>query len=122
MKRLILLALLMSSLGALAEKAQQVNESVVFCSDLQAGKARLLFDPVEIQSVKRADGSAVFAAGDDYLVSADGWLTLTPNSRIPVLNYYSSTIDSTLYRFKDVNGTAFYSPGGTRNIPTGILW
>ena len=35
------------------------NESVVFCSDLQAGKARLLFDPVEIQSVKRADGSAV---------------------------------------------------------------
>ena len=114
MKSLILLALLMSSLGALAEKAQQVNESVVFCSDLQAGKARLLFDPVEIQSVKRADGSAVFAAGDDYLVSADGWLTLTPNSRIPVLNYYSSTIDGTLYRFKDVSGTAFYSPGGTR--------
>ncbi|WDE97163.1 SGNH/GDSL hydrolase family protein [Lentisphaera profundi] len=90
------------------------NESLVFCSDLQARKARLLFDPIKLLSVKRADGSADFVEGEDYLVSADGWLTLTANSRIPVLNYYSKTMDRVLYRFVDVKGKAFYSPGGTR--------
>ena len=88
------------------------NESVVFCSDLQTNRARLLFDPVEIQSVKRADGSRVFEEGVDYTVDPDGWMTLTPSSSIPVLDYYTNQTDSTYYRFTDTNGFVFYSPGG----------
>lgn len=88
------------------------NESVVFCSDLQTNRARLLFDPVEIQTVKRADGSRVFEEGVDYMVDSDGWMTLTPSSSIPVLNYYTNQTDSTYYRFTNTNGLAFYSPGG----------
>ncbi|MEI8207329.1 MAG: hypothetical protein WCG03_10665, partial [Kiritimatiellales bacterium] len=88
------------------------RESVVFCSDLQPRSARLLFPPVEIQSVKRADGSRVFTQGVDYTVSTDGLISLTTNSAIPVLTYYTNVIDATYYRFADTNGAAFYSPGG----------
>jgi lysophospholipase L1-like esterase len=88
------------------------RESVVFCSDLQPRSAQLLFPPVEIQSVKRADGSKVFTQGVDYTVSTDGLILLTTNSAIPVLTYYTNVTDATYYRFVDTNGAAFYSPGG----------
>ena len=88
------------------------RESIVFCSDLQTYHARLLFDPVEVQQVERANGSQVFEEGSDYTVSPDGWMTLTPTSSIPVLDYYTNVTDSTDYRFSDTNGVPFYSPGG----------
>ncbi|MCF7817033.1 MAG: hypothetical protein K9M54_04060 [Kiritimatiellales bacterium] len=89
------------------------NESVVFCSDLQPRSAHLLFKPTEIQTVQRANRSQVFTNGIDYTVSADGLISLTPASRIPVLDYYAAAIDATFYRFVDTNGIPFYSPGGT---------
>jgi lysophospholipase L1-like esterase len=88
------------------------NESVVFCSDLQPRSARLLFPPLEIQSVKRANGTQTFEETIDYTVDADGLISLTPDSTIPVLDYYASEKDDTFYRFIDMNGQIFYSPGG----------
>jgi lysophospholipase L1-like esterase len=88
------------------------NESVVFCSDLQPRSARLLFPPVDIQSVKRANGTQIFEENVDYTIDADGLISLTPDSRIPVLDYYASVKDDTFYRFADTNGAIYYSPGG----------
>lgn len=89
------------------------NESVVFCSDVQPRSAQLLFRPAEIQTVQRANRSQVFTNGIDYTVDANGLISLTPDSRIPVLDYYAAATDATFYRFVDTNGIPFYSPGGT---------
>jgi len=88
-------------------------EAVVFCSDLQPRSAQLLFTPVEIQSVQRANRTQVFEEGTDYTVDAGGLISLAPGSQIPVLDYYAATTDPTYYRFTDIHGTPFYSPGGT---------
>jgi len=88
------------------------HEAVVFCSDLQPRSAQLLFTPVEIQSVQRANRSQVFEPGIDYTVDANGLISLPPGSQIPVLDYYAAAIDPTYYRFADIYGTPFFSPGG----------
>jgi lysophospholipase L1-like esterase len=111
MKLLILGALLMSTV-AQAEVMQ--GESVVFCSDLQPRSAHLLFEPIEVQSVCRANGSQTFEEGADYLIDSSGRITLTLHSRIPVLDYYGQKNDSAIYRFSDKSKRPFYSPGGTR--------
>ncbi len=87
-------------------------EAVVFCSDLQPRSAQLLFTPVEIRSVQRANRSQVFEEGIDYTVDANGLISLPPGSQIPVLDYYAAAIDPTYYRFADIYGTPFFSPGG----------
>lgn len=96
------------------EPGMMHNESLVFCSDLEPNRARLLFDPAEVISVRRADGSDTFEEGVDYTVAGGGWLELTPDSTIPVLDYYADESDKTMYRAKDTSGRIFYSPGGTR--------
>jgi len=87
-------------------------EAIVFCSDLQPRTGQLLFSPVEIRSVQRANRSEVFEEGTDYTVDTNGLITLPPGSGIPVLDYYAVVIDP-LYRFTDTNGIPFYSPGET---------
>jgi len=87
-------------------------EAVVFCSDLQPRSAQLLFQPVDIRTVQRANRSQVFEEGTDYTVDANGLISLPPGSRIPVLDYYAAAIDPNYYRFSDIYGTPFFSPGG----------
>ncbi|MDF7824505.1 SGNH/GDSL hydrolase family protein [Pontiellaceae bacterium B12227] len=108
---------IMAFIFAFAEQADAAlqtmeDESVVFCSDLQPRSAQLLFAPVDVLSVKRANGTQTFEEGIDYSVGADGLITLTPDSDIPVLDYYAREKDDTFYRFTDAGGAVFYSPGG----------
>ena len=88
------------------------DETVVFCNDLQDKQANLLFEPTEIIRVEKADGTQVYDENIDYVVSADGTVSLPVGSRIPVLDYYSPVQDDTFYRFADTSGTWFYSPAG----------
>lgn len=90
------------------------NESVVFCSDLDPLGARLLFDPIQIESVRSANRAIVYQEGRDYRLLDHGRIELTPGSRIPVLRYYGTKDDGNLYKFSDIKGRAFYSPGGNQ--------
>ena len=96
-----------------SDAARMENESVVFCSDLDPRRARLLFDPTKVESVRSANGATTYEEGKDYRLLDHGRMELTPNSRIPVLKYYGDKADkkSQLYGFKDSKGRAFYSPG-----------
>ena len=60
------------------------NETVMFVS--KADRARLLFEPTEILSVSSYDRHRVFQEGRDFVLSEDGCLCLTPNSRIPCMS------------------------------------
>ena len=87
-------------------------ESVVFCEDLQPRSANLLFEPTKILKVQRANQSQVFEEGVDFTVDGNR-LTLTENSRIPLLQHYRDTRDEKRYRFKFNRSKGFiYSPGG----------
>ncbi|MGB0744920.1 MAG: SGNH/GDSL hydrolase family protein, partial [Opitutales bacterium] len=85
-------------------------EPVVFCKDLEARLARLLFEPTKIIRVQRANQSQVYEEGVDFTLEGRT-LRLTKNSRIPMLQYYSQKQIEDLYRFKEPKGF-IYSPGG----------
>lgn len=100
-------------LGSLPVMAKTMTaESLVFCSDLQARSANLLFEPTKILKVQGANQSQVFEEGIDFTVNGRT-LELTDDSRIPVLQYFRDTKDSKLYRFKEPAGF-IYSPGGVK--------
>jgi lysophospholipase L1-like esterase len=113
MIRLLIFSLLAAS--ALTVKGGDkvmTDETVVFCEDLQPRRARLLFEPVRVVKLQRADESAVYEEGRDFVLEPGGTLALTDDSRIPVLQYYSATTDE-IYRFTDSSGQAFFSREGT---------
>lgn len=111
-KSLVCLMIAGSAAGV-SKAARMENESVVFCSDLEPRTARLLFSPISVENVRRANQSQTFEEGVDYQIDSSGRMVLTENSRIPVLTYYGKEKDKRVYRFTDNEGRPFYSPGGT---------
>ena len=91
-----------------------IEETVVFCSDLDAGQARLLFPPEQILKVERADHSQVLVEGYDYTIDTNGVIQVISGGRIPLMQYYALPDEGGVspYTFVTTNGNYFYSAGG----------
>ena len=92
-----------------------MEETVVFCSDLEPGEARLLFPPEQIIKVERADHSQILVEGYDYTIDSNGVMQVISTGRIPLLRYYADASEGGSYPYAqaDTNGNYFYAPGGT---------
>ncbi|MBL8992268.1 MAG: hypothetical protein JNM63_02945, partial [Spirochaetia bacterium] len=89
------------------------DETVVFSSDLDEGKAKLLFPPKKIIKVQRADGSQEYEEGKDFILEQGRVLQLTPGSQIPLMPYFTNAALKGVYNVSDTSQKFIFSPGSS---------